>query len=56
MQSDNEICKLCSENCKLSHRRTSLTRPFLVFVTGNLQFRSPKTSNSDTISANVDHE
>jgi len=24
MQLDNEICKLCSENCKLSHRRTSL--------------------------------
>jgi hypothetical protein len=24
LQSDNEICKLCSENCKLSHTRTSL--------------------------------
>ena len=24
LQSDNEICKLCSEICKLSHRRTSL--------------------------------
>ena len=24
LQNDNEICKLCSEICKLSHRRTSL--------------------------------
>ena len=24
LQSDDENCKLCSENCKLSHHRTSL--------------------------------
>ncbi|MDY0299758.1 MAG: hypothetical protein RBQ66_08035 [Candidatus Cloacimonadaceae bacterium] len=24
LQRDNEICKLCSENCKLSHRYSSL--------------------------------
>jgi len=24
LQSDNEFCKLCSENCKLSHRCSSL--------------------------------
>ncbi|MCK9335132.1 MAG: hypothetical protein M0Q99_07470, partial [Candidatus Cloacimonetes bacterium] len=24
LQSDNEICKLCGENCKLSHRSSSL--------------------------------
>lgn len=47
-------CAAKTANCRiLMHRRTSLTRPFLAFVTGNLQFRSPKIANCDTINANA---